>query len=146
MGKTTARDPFQWMDELFSQFGNPTGRRRADAHEAVTRADWVPLVDISETEVEYLIKLDLTEVQKKDVKISVNAGVLSISGSRSTPEQSASKFHCVERGYGTFARRFSLPEDVEEQNVQAEHRDGLLMVHLPKHVEAKPKVVDIKVH
>ena len=112
----------------------------------MTSADWAPLVDIAEDEKEYVIKAELPEVTKDDVKVSLQEGVLTITGERKfEKEEKGKKYHRVERAYGSFARSFSLPEDADATKVQAEFKDGVLKVHLPKSEKAKPKSVEVKV-
>ena len=112
----------------------------------MTVADWTPTVDITEDEKEYLIKAEIPEVDKKDVKVTLQEGVLTIQGERNQEkEEKGKRFHRVERSYGTFLRSFTLPEDSAEDKLKAEFKDGMLLVHLPKAEKPKPKAVDIKV-
>jgi HSP20 family protein len=114
--------------------------------EAMTVAQWTPLVDISEDANEYLVKAELPELKKEDVKVSVENGELTISGERKIEkEEKGKKFHRIERSYGSFLRSFTLPEAVSGDKVSAEFKDGLLTVHLPKDEKAKPKTVEVKV-
>jgi HSP20 family protein len=85
-------------------------------------------------------------VDKKDVKVTVQEGVLTIQGERKQEkEENGKRIHRVERFYGTFVRSFSLPEDVEQDNLKAEFKDGMLLVHLPKAEKPKPKAVEVQV-
>jgi len=112
----------------------------------LTVADWVPVVDIIETESEYLIKAELPEVKKEDVKITLQEGVLTIQGERKQEkEEKGKKFHRIERTYGTFSRSFTLPGYVDDAKVSAEFRDGVLNLHLPKSEKAKPRAIEVKV-
>jgi HSP20 family protein len=114
--------------------------------EALTVAQWTPLVDITEDEKEYLIKAELPEMKKEDVRLTVENDVLAISGERKfEKEEKGRKYHRVERAYGSFVRSFSLPEDADGSKVTADFKDGVLQVHLPKSVKAKPKAIEIKV-
>ena len=110
----------------------------------MTRADWMPSVDISESKSEYLIKVEVPEVKKEDIKVQVNNGMLSISGER-RDEKKDRKNHRVERYYGTFSRSFSLPGDVAEQDIDAEQKDGMLYLHLKKAVKKEEKKREIKI-
>jgi HSP20 family protein len=93
-----------------------------------------------------VIKAEIPEVDKKDVKVTVQEGVLTIQGERrQEKEEKDKRYHRVERAFGTFVRSFSVPEDVAEENVKAEFKDGMLCVHLPKTEKAKPKSIDVKV-
>lgn len=142
-------DPFRELEEMSNQINRLFVRPsvwQAQNREAMTVADWTPTVDISETEVEYLIKAELPEVKKEDVKITVEDGVLTIQGERRREtEEKAKKFHRVERSYGRFARTFTLPDSVDETGVKAVYTDGVLNLRLPKSEKAKPKQIEVKV-
>lgn len=87
----------------------------------MTVAEWEPSVDIVEDDKEYLIKADLPEVKKDDIKVSIQDDVLSLSGERTlVKEEKGRKFHRVERAYGSFARSFVLPDDADPGKVLAE--------------------------
>jgi HSP20 family protein len=114
--------------------------------EEVSFADWSPAVDVQETDKEYLIKADLPEVKKEDVKVELHDGMLTVQGERrQEKEEKGKKFHKIERQYGRFVRRFALPAEVEADKVQAEFKDGVLSVHLPKSPKATPKAIEVKV-
>jgi HSP20 family protein len=114
--------------------------------EEMTMAEWSPLVDISEDEKEYLVKAELPDIKKEDIKLSVHDNVLSISGERKyEKEEKGKKYHRVERTYGSFLRSFTLPEDADASKIAAESKDGILKVHLPKSEKAKPKSIEVKV-
>ena len=130
------------LDRLFGV----TWPSRNGEKEAMTVAQWTPLVDISEDNNEYLVKAELPELKKEEVKVSVENGELTISGERkSEKEEKGKKFHRIERSYGSFLRSFTLPETVNGDKVSAEFKDGVLSVHLPKDEKAKPKSIEVKV-
>jgi HSP20 family protein len=109
-------------------------------------ADFMPPVDIEETEKEYLIKAELPEVAKENVKVETLDGVLTIEGERKhEKEEKGKKFHKVERAYGKFVRQFALPREVEAEKIKAEFKDGVLHLHLPKTAAATPKAIEVKV-
>ena len=150
MNAITRWDPFKELDELQSRlstmFGRAPVRKDGGRDEAMTVAEWAPLVDIVEDEHEYLIKAELPEVTKEDVKVTVQNGVLSLMGDRKfTKEEKDKKYHRVERAYGSFVRSFSLPEDADENKVSADFKDGVLQVHLPKSEKARPKNIEVKI-
>jgi HSP20 family protein len=114
--------------------------------ENLTTSEWAPLVDIAEDDKEYLIKVELPEIQKEDVKVTVENGTLTIRGERKAEkEEKNRKFHRVERYYGRFERNFSIPDDVEGTDARAEFKDGVLRVHLTKSEKARPKQIEVKV-
>ena len=109
-------------------------------------ADWSPEVDISQDDHEYLLKADLPEMKKDDVRVTVEDGILNVSGERkSEKEDQKRKFHRIERSFGNFRRSFTLPEDADSTKVTAEFRDGVLKVHLPTTTTAKSKATQVKV-
>lgn len=95
-------------------------------------------MDIAEDDKEYLIKIELPEVQRNDVKVTVESGTLTIFGERKAEqEEKGRKFHRVERYYGPFEPSFTIPDDAESDNVKAEFKDDVLRVHLP---EKNPRI------
>lgn len=94
---------------------------------------WRPAADISETDKEYRVKAQLPGVKKEDVELSVDHGMLTISGERKVEKSTDDeKMHRTESYYGKYSRSFALPEDVDEKNITARCKDGVLTVHLPK--------------
>jgi len=142
-------DPFRELEDMSERLNrvfNRPAARSANGKETITVADWIPTVDIAETETEYQIKAELPEVRKEDVKVTVEDGVLTIQGERRhEAEEKGKKFHRVERSYGSFVRSFTLPDHVDDAKVKAEYKDGVLHLHLPKSEKAKPKAIDVKV-
>jgi len=144
----TRWDPFKELEEMEKRLAALFGRvpRTDGDKEAMTVAEWSPLVDIAEDEKEYVIKAELPEVRKEDVKLTIQDDVLTISGERkSEKEEKGKKYHRVERAYGSFLRSFTLPEDADGTKVSADYKDGVLKVHLPKSEKAKPKAIEVKV-
>jgi HSP20 family protein len=125
----------------------PPARQTAEGQsDALAVFDWAPNVDILETPEDFQIKAELPEVKKEDVKVTVDDGVLRIKGERrQEKEEKGRKYHRVERSYGTFLRTFALPDNVDESQVQADFKDGVLNVRLRKSEKAKPKSIEVKV-
>jgi len=122
-------------------------RQGENARQSLTAPDWVPAVDISEDANEYLIKADLPEINKDDVKVSVENGVLTFKGERRFEnEEHETKYHRRERSYGSFLRGFAIPEDADPEKVSAEFKDGLLVIRLPKSEAEKPKLIQVQVN
>jgi len=142
-------NPFRELDEMqnrLSRILGGTASRTGNGREDLTVAAWAPLVDITEDDKEYLIKAELPEVKKNDVKVRVEDGVLYISGERNLEkEEKGKRYHRIERAYGSFTRTFSLPEDADAQQVNAEFKDGMLIVHVAKDKNARPKAIEVKV-
>src|SRR5438552_14665979 len=131
LGSLFSRSPAQW----------PEGQE-----DPLAVAEWSPLVDISEDHKEYLIKAELPEVKKEDVKVTAEEGTLTIMGERKFEKDEKNKmYHRVERAYGSFGRSFSIPDDANPAKVSAEFKDGVLTVHLAKDEKAKPQHIEVKV-
>src|SRR5437868_1830575 len=149
MNTLTRWEPLREMEDLQSRLSTLFGRtpmRRGNGKESITLPEWTPLADITEDEKEYVIKAELPEMKKEDVKVTVENGVLTISGERKfEAEEKKKKYHRVERGYGTFMRSFTLPDDADFNKVNAEFKSGVLTVHVPKSEQAKPKQIEVKV-
>lgn len=116
------------------------------AREGLAAAEWAPAVDIQESEKEYLVKAELPELRKEDVKVSIQDGVLTIEGERrQEKEEKGKRFHRVERSYGRFLRSFTLPPDADEKGVRADFKDGVLSVRVARSTAARPKAIEVKV-
>jgi HSP20 family protein len=140
-------EPFTAMDDMFNRFPSLFGRWPRFAGNGDTNYDWAPSVDISETGEEYLIRAALPAVKKEDVNVTVEDGMLTLSGERrQKEEQTDEKFHKVESFYGSFSRSFALPDAVNEAAIKAESKDGVLTIHVPKSkVEAtKPTMTKVQ--
>jgi HSP20 family protein len=131
-------NPLRELDEFQNRltrfFGDGFGlHRRSNGREDMTVAQWAPVVDITEDDKEYLIKAELPEVKKNDVKVRVEDGVLYIFGERNfEKEEKRKRCHRVERAYGAFTRSFALPNDADPNKINAEFKDGVLRVHVAK--------------
>lgn len=149
MNTLTRWDPFKEMEDMQSRMAKLFGltpARPGNGQELMTVSEWSPSVDIIEDEKEWLVKADLPEVKKEDVKVTVENGVLTITGERKfEKEEKDKKYHRIERSYGNFLRSFALPEGADGGKVAADFKDGVLKVHLPKSEKAKTKAVEVKV-
>ena len=134
-------DPLTELEEIRNRFNRMMGRfqpRQESGNETMAVAEWVPTVDVEEDDKEYLIKAEVPEVDKKDIKITVQNGVLTMQGQRRREtKENGHRARRIERAYGMFVRSFTLPDDVDAERIRAEFKDGMLRLHLPK--SAKPE-------
>ena len=142
-------DPFRELEDVSTRlnriFSRTPARNQSD-NEMLALADWSPSVDISETDVAYLIKGEIPGVKKEDVKVTVQDGMLTIQGERKQEkEEKGKKFHRVECDYGSFVRSFRVPDDADETKVKAEFKNGMINISLPKTEKAKTKVINVSV-
>ena len=147
-------NPFKEMEDLQSRlfslinrnFGRVPLRGEEEGKESMVLMEWAPLVDISEDEKQYLIKAELPGVRREEVKVTLENGVLTLSGERKfEKEEKGRRYHRVERAYGQFTRSFTLPDDTDAGKVTAEFKDGVLRVQIAKSERALPKAIDVKV-
>jgi HSP20 family protein len=137
-------EPFYSMDDMFKSLPGLFGRLTPFSGQP--NSDWSPSVDISETGEEYLIRAALPAVKKEDVAVTVDDGMLTLSGERrQKEEQKDEKFYKVENFYGSFSRSFALPESVNSSAIRAESKDGVLTIHVPKTKAEARKPTTIKV-
>ena len=137
-------DPFQelvsWSNRLNRTLTDPTTGRTEDAFGA-----WTPPVDIFEKDSNLVIRAELPGVDKKDIDVRIENGVLTLHGERKQEttinEENAYR---MERVYGTFTRSFSLPTTVDPSKINALFKDGILELMVPKLETAKPKRIEIK--
>jgi HSP20 family protein len=106
--------------------------------------EWVPEVDMIDTDGEYVLTAETPGMSKDDINIDVQEGVLTLSGEKKESKQHEDAQHrYFERRYGSFERSFSLPRAVDAEKVKAEYQDGVLTIHLPKSQESRGRKVKI---
>lgn len=142
----TRWDPLREMEEIMRSMQRVFGTLPGKTEESMTLAEWTPSVDIGENDKEYLVKAELPEVKKEDIKVNVEDGSLCISGERRVEKvEKDMKYHRLERAYGRFERTFSLPDQADADKITSEFKDGILTVHLPKNPSIKPAIHQIPV-
>lgn len=120
--------------------------REWDDEAPTNTSAWRPAVDIVENEDELMLDVEIPGIDKKDIKIGVENGVLSISGERAfSNEVKEENCHRIERSYGSFYRSFTLPTSVDSEKIDAGYKDGILKIRMPKREEAKPRQIEVKV-
>ncbi len=138
-------DPFQEMETLLDRYNRSSRKTLANSDDrSFEVGDWMPVVDIEETEDAFSIKAELPGVEKDNVSINIDKGVLTIKGEKKT-ETEDKKRHRVECSYGSFVRSFTLPQSVNVDDVEAEYNNGILNLTIPKSEEAKPKEIEVKI-
>jgi len=144
MGSDPLGELFDLQRGINRLFENTVGPARGATAPALST--WTPAVDVYEDENEFLIKCELPEINKEEVKVNLDDNVLSISGERKLEhEEKRDGYQRIERTYGQFYRSFTLPPNVNAEAITGEFRDGVLRLALPKKEEAKPKQIQVKV-
>lgn len=108
---------------------------------------WSPSVDVYESEDALTVKADLPEVKVEDIDIRVENQTLTLRGERKfEKDESVTGYHRIERSYGEFVRSFAVPSTVDTDKVQADYKNGVLTITLPKKEAAKPRQVKVAIH
>ena len=119
--------------------------RLFDERSDVATSDWAPLVDIKELADKFVIQADVPGVEAKDIDVTMEDGVLAIRGKRELESiEERKNYKRIERSYGTFYRRFSLPDVADADNISAEVKHGVLTVGIPKQEKVLPKRITVK--
>jgi HSP20 family protein len=136
-------DPWSFMTQLQTDINRAfTDYSSTDTSSAT--ADWVPAVDVEEYVDRFELFVDLPGVAAKDVEITLEGGVLSLSGERRAEKRpDPVTHHRRERGVGRFYRRFILPDSVDAEAVKAAERSGVLAVTIPKRAAAQPRRIEV---
>ena len=139
------RDLARLSGQMDRFFDLPLMRMFEDADEGVT-SSWVPAVDVMETESGVRLRAELPGMTDEDVEITVENNQLILQGEKKfVHEAEEGNYRRLESRYGSFYRRFSLPATVDQENIDAEFKNGVLEVFLPKLEEAKPKKISVRV-
>jgi HSP20 family protein len=109
-------------------------------------AEFAPAVDVHEDSESVSLSAELPGVKREDIEIQVDGNVLTVRGERKLAqrEEEGRRFHRVERSYGSFARQFHLPSNIDATQIDAQLSDGILTVRLPKKQEQKPRKIEVK--
>jgi len=145
-------EPYSLLDRLQREFGRNgwmdpfvAGSEAGEDNSDVVVSHWRPAVDIKEEEDRFVIVADLPGVDPKDIDITMENGVLTLKGERSSEKKEEREgYKRVERARGTFYRRFSLPDTADAEKIEANSRDGVLEIVLPKHAKMQPKRITVK--
>lgn len=140
----------EFQKRILGAFNAPTATRNGNErpHQSLAMAEWAPLVDIVEDDESYVVTAELPQVNKEDVKVTVENGMLTVTGERKLVKEEGDKkkYHRVERAYGCFARSFALPDDSDTSKVEAKFREGLLHIRIGKSENARPKQIEVNVN
>jgi HSP20 family protein len=147
MSSISRSDSFRGLGTLQDQVNRlfeSSFQGRGTDHSALT--SWAPAVDIYETENELVLKADLPDVKENEIDVRVENNMLTIRGERKFDQQVKEENYLrIERTYGSFSRSFGLPNTVSTENINAQYKNGVLTVTMPKRAESKPKQVKVNV-
>ena len=136
------------LRQAFDRFfrGGLYNEGTADDSSVVT-SQWVPRVDVKEEKDRFVLYADLPGIDPDDIEVSMDKGILTIKGERSSESsQDTDRFSRIERSYGSFHRRFALPDSADAEGIQAHGRNGVLEIVIPKRAESAPRRIQVGRH
>ncbi len=140
------RNPFREMEDILERYTR-TNRPLMEPDTDISVPDWSPTVDIEENDDAYTIKAEMPGVNKDDMEVNFDNGILTIKGEKSEEKtEDKGKIHRTECSYGSFSRSFTLPEGIKEDKINASYKDGILLLTVPKAEEKKPRSIAVDIH
>jgi HSP20 family protein len=152
MNMTLVRfDPFRDLrtvhDRIDRLFNDAVARRSGEGEEEPLRASWLPAVDVHENEQQITLRAELPGMTEDDIQLTIDKGRLTVQGEkRLEKEDTDGDYRRIESSYGSFYRSFPLPDTVDQDNINANFKNGVLYVTLPKTEAAKPKRIELKIN
>jgi len=139
----TRYEPWSLLNQLQKELErSPEGKA---GESSVATAEWAPAVDIKEEVDKFVIHADIPGVKPEDIEVSMEAGVLTVKGQKESEAKTEKEgYKRVERSYGSFYRRFSLPDSADGDAINAKSKYGVLEIIIPKREAVKPKRIDVK--
>jgi HSP20 family protein len=138
-------NPWSLFDQLNRELNNPLSVTDRDDDGSIATATWTPSVDITENDNAFVLHADIPGVKPDEIEVSMDNGVLTIKGERKTEEKTEKEnFRRVERQYGMFYRRFSLPDTADADKIEAHSEHGVLKVTIPKKEVALARRISVK--
>ncbi len=136
----------QLRKELANFFGQATDLDpNAHATSDVVTSDWTPAVDVKETDKEFILHADIPGVDPKDIDVHMENGLLTIKGQREAEKTEENEGYTrIERSYGQFYRRFSLPDTADAEKINAKCNNGVLRITIPKHAKLQPRKIKVE--
>ena len=143
----TRFDPYREFATLQDRMNRLFGDVYLRDEDVAQRGNWVPPVDIYETDShDLVVKADLPDMTREDIEVTVENNVLTLRGTKKlASDVKEEQFRRVERRYGAFARSFTLPNTVDASKVSADYKNGVLTVKLPYREESKPRTINVEV-
>lgn len=143
LARRICHNPWDAMREFRSELDRMLGTHTEGDSDTAT--NWVPPIDIQEGDTAYEVSADLPGVDPKDIEVSLEGGVLTIQGHRESENQDEGQGYTrTERFYGSFFRRFTLPDTADGENISARTEHGVLKLHVPKKEKALPKKITVQ--
>ena len=136
-------EPWNLLDQMRREMDRALDTRTAEGSSVAT-SDWVPAVDIKEEKDSFVIVADIPGVDPKDIEVHMENGMLTIKGEKeSEKKEEREGYKRVERSFGSFYRRFSLPDTADAQKISAKSNNGVLEVRIAKQEQVQPRKISV---
>lgn len=145
MTRMTRYNPFGDLRRMEARFFEPFFRFPF-VNEEMQSSAWNPPVDVHEENEKIVVKVEAPGVDEKDLHVTFEDGLLTISGERTFERKDDRNYHRIERAYGSFTRSFTLPRSVDSTRIAASYRNGVLEIEIPKREDSRPRRIDISVN
>jgi HSP20 family protein len=137
-------EPWSMLDQLRKEMDRAFERSTGETGNVVT-SDWTPAVDIKESDNAFTIIADIPGVDPKDIEVHMENGMLTIKGERETEKKEEQEgYKRVERSYGSFYRRFTMPDTANSEKIGAKSKNGVLEITIPKHEKVQPRKIAVQ--
>lgn len=136
-------EPWNLLNQLQKELER--SRDHENGEGSISTAEWAPAVDIKEEANRFVLHADIPGVKPEDIEVNMEAGVLTVKGEKNTEAKTEKEgYKRVERTFGSFYRRFSLPDSADGEAISAKCKHGVLEISIPKREAIKPKKIDVK--
>ena len=140
-------EPWNVMDQLRKEMDRLFDTGANQGNSSVVTSDWSPAVDVKETDKDFVIVADIPGVDPQDIEVHMENGILTIKGEREAQKKAEREgYKRIERSYGSFYRRFSLPDTANADRINARSKNGVLEVSIPKHDKVQPRKIAVQEH
>ena len=141
----TRHNPWSLFDQLQRELNMPMNKFDTDENGNIATANWAPAVDIKEDDKAFTLLADIPGVDPDDIEVTMDKGVLTIRGERQSEKKTEEEnYKRVERQYGVFYRRFTLPDSADADGIDAHSEHGVLKITIPKQEVAQSRRISVK--
>ena len=138
-------EPWSMLNQLRREMDRMFEGGEGEENSAIATSDWIPAVDIKETKDAFVLHADVPGVDPKDIEVHMENGILTIKGERESEKKEEKEgYKRVERQYGSFYRRFSLPDTADADKIAAKCKNGVVEITIPKKEAVQPRKISVE--
>jgi HSP20 family protein len=141
----TRHNPWSLFDQLQRELNMPMNKFDTEENGNIATANWAPAVDIKEDDKAFTLLADIPGVDPDEIEVTMDKGVLTVKGERQSEKKTEEEnYKRVERQYGMFYRRFTLPDSANADGIEAQSEHGVLKITIPKQEVAQSRRISVK--